>query len=300
MILGEFPLPSLPSVVGHEGIGHIVAIGIHTVDSQFSVGERIGVIATTQTCMKCELCLVGKEQYCSDVKYLAIHRTGTFSEYVITSSEYLVRIPGAVSSPAAAPILCAGITVYSALKNSSSKAGEWITISGAGGGLGHLAIQYAIAMGLRVIAIDTGDDKRVMCLSLGAEKWIDFKASIDLIADVREAADGIGPHTALVTAAGINIPYIQATQYLRPTGRLLCIGLPSGNVEGFSLISIIVKGIKLIGSSLGNRQEIVEALEFVARGKVQPHLEIYPHGDINVVLERMQKGETVGRVVLEY
>ncbi|EMD36521.1 hypothetical protein CERSUDRAFT_84712 [Gelatoporia subvermispora B] len=298
-ILGEYPPTSLPCVAGHEGVGHVVSFGEHTIEAQFEVGDRVGVMLIAQTCKKCELCLRGDEHYCSEVKYLGLHQWGTFSEYVVTRSEYLVRIPEAVSSPAAAPILCAGFTVYSALKNSDSNAGEWIAISGAGGGLGHLAIQYANAMGLRVIAIDSGEDKKSLCLSLGAEKWVDFKASNDVVADVRAAADGLGPHVALV-AAGINLPYIQAAQYLRQTGRLLCIGLPSGNAEGFSLVSVVVKGIKLIGSALGSRQEGVEALDFVARGKVRPHFEVYPHRDINTVLGKMNKGEIVGRAVLKY
>ncbi|OCH88006.1 mannitol-1-phosphate dehydrogenase [Obba rivulosa] len=298
-MLGEFAPPELPCIGGHEGVGHIVAIGEHTVGSRFGVGDRVGVTLYLQTCMACEFCRSGKEQYCLNFKLLGIGEWGTFSEYVVAHVDYLASIPDTMPSAVAAPILCAGVTVYSALKNGQSNVGEWIAISGAGGGLGHLAIQYALAMGLRVIAIDTGEQKKNVCIALGAEKWIDFKESSDVVADVRSAADGVGPHVALI-ATGTNLPYVQASLYLRPTGRLLCVGLPSSPVNGLLLTSIAVRGIKLIGSTFGNRQEMVEALALVARGKIKPHFEVIPHDKINTVLEQMHMGELVGRVVLKY
>jgi len=288
----------MPHVGGHEGVGHVVAIGEHT-NTAVKVGDRVGVKWIMDTCMQCELCLSGTEQYCEKRRLAGFTDWGTFGEYVVAFVSHLVAIPANVPSPAAAPILCAGVTVYSALKNSRSNVGDWVTVTGAGGGLGHLAVQYAVAMGLRVIAIDTGEDKKKVCLELGAEKWIDFKESADLIQDVRAAADGVGPHLALV-ATGTHGPYIQASLYLRPTGKLLCVGLPAGPLNGLLLTPIAVRGIQLIGTALGSRKEVAEALALVARGKVTPHYQLVPHEQINTVLEDMQNGKIVGRVVLKY
>ncbi|EMD36543.1 hypothetical protein CERSUDRAFT_138231 [Gelatoporia subvermispora B] len=298
-MLGEFAPPSLPTVGGHEGVGHIIAIGEQSDRCRFRVGDKVGITLLGSTCMQCELCLSGKEQYCAKFKTLGFEAWGTFSEYVVAHTDYVVPIPANLPSPVATPVLCAGATVYSALKNSMSSVGDWLAVSGAGGGLGHLAIQYGVAMGLRVIAIDTGEEKKNLCLSLGAEQWIDYKESSDVIADVRAAAGGVGPHVALI-AIGSHAPYLQASLYLRPMGRLLCVGLPSGPLNGLLLTPFAVRGIKLIGSVLGSRKEIVEALDLAARGKVTPHFEVRPHAEINDVLERMHKGLLVGRVLLKY
>ncbi|KAF5345065.1 hypothetical protein D9758_010411 [Tetrapyrgos nigripes] len=156
---------------------------------------------------------------------------GTFSKYVnptkVSFADYVTPIPKEVDSAAAAPILCAGLTAYKSLKLSNAKFGQWIAVGGAGGGVGHLAIQYAKAMGLRVIAIDAGLEKRDLCLKLGAEKWVDFIVSTDLVKDVQIAADGLGPHVAVITA-GHALPFNQALQYLRPTGTLVAAGMPGG------------------------------------------------------------------------
>ncbi|EMD36540.1 hypothetical protein CERSUDRAFT_84717 [Gelatoporia subvermispora B] len=298
-MLGEFRAPKLPHVGGHEGVGHIIAIGEHTGASAVKVGDRVGIKWILDTCMQCEMCLSGAEQYCEKRRLAGFTDWGTFGEYVVAFVNHLVPIPENVPSPAAAPILCAGVTVYTALKVSHSNVGDWVTITGAGGGLGHLAVQYAVAMGLRVIAIDSGEDKKKVCLELGAEKWIDFKESKDMIQDVRAAADGIGPHTALI-ATGTQAPYIQASLYLRPGGKLLVVGLPAGPLNGLLLTPIAVRGIQLIGTALGSRKDVAEALALVARGKVTPHYQVVPLDQINTVLEEMQNGKIVGRVVLQF
>lgn len=148
--------------------------------------------------------------------------------------------------------------------------------------------------GLRVIAIDSGD-KREFCLSLGAEKFIDFVGSKDIVADVREICDGLGAHAALIVADS-NMAYAQAAWYLRPQGTALCIGVTE--TVTLPMAHIVDMGIKYIASQTGNRQAVIEALALAARGKVRCHYVERPIEDISSVLEDMSKGKLIGRAVL--
>jgi len=176
---------------------------------------------------------------------------GTFQEYVVSFVDYVTPIPEELDGPAATPILCAGVTAYKALKQTNLIVGQWVAIAGAGGGLGHLAIQYAVAMGLRVLAIDTGETKKTLCLSLGAEKWVDFQESAHLIDDVKAATDGLGPHAAVIAAGNVK-PFNQAIMYLRSTGTLVCVGVPGGNaVLNVPVPLLVAKSLTILGSVIG-------------------------------------------------
>jgi propanol-preferring alcohol dehydrogenase len=165
---------------------------------------------------------------------------GTFQQFVVSYVNHVTPIPEGYDSFEAASILCAGVTVYRAIKNSQTQMGNWIVLPGAGGGLGHLAIQYARARGLRVIAIDTGDEKKELCLRLGAEKWIDFRESKDLVKDIRDITDGLGAHAAIVTAAN-GAAYQQAVDYLRSGGTLMAVGLPGEATLNASIFFTVFK-----------------------------------------------------------
>jgi len=226
--------------------------------------------------------------------------SGTFQQYVRTYSHTVTPIPEDVSSPAACPILCAGVTVYKAVRDANTRLGDWVVIPGAGGGLGHLAIQYAVAKGLRVVAVDTGEKKRTACLDLGAEKFIDFKESGgDLIKHIMEATDGLGPHVALVVAASSSEAYTQACMYLRRGGYLMVLGLPKGNTAVMPLTRIAAAAITIMGSFVGNRQDTIEALRLVSAGKIKPSYEIRPMSELNTIAKEMKEGKLVGRVVVD-
>ncbi|KAJ6587715.1 chaperonin 10-like protein [Mycena sp. CBHHK59/15] len=290
-----------PLVGGHEGIGHIVAIGEHTVRSPVNIGDRVGIKWIANACLKCEMCRTGNEP-CCDVAQIMTHGykvDGSFADYAVSYVDYVTPIPENLDSAAATPILCAGLTIYKALKETRPMVGNWVAIPGAGGGLGHLGIQYAVAMGLRVIAIDTGDVKRDLCLSLGAEKWIDFKQSADLVKDVKEATGGLGPHAAVVVASSPG-PLDQAVMYLRPRGTLVAVGLPSG--PAFLKVHIgllIAKCLTIIGSAIGSRQDVVEALAIASRGKVKCHHEVKDFSEVNAVFADLAVQNIAGRVVLK-
>jgi propanol-preferring alcohol dehydrogenase len=296
---GDWPLASkLPLVGGHEGVGNIVAIGAHTVDSPVKIGDRVGIKWLADSCLQCEQCRKGLEQCCSKCKLSGYTVDGTFQEYVVSFVNHVTPIPESLNSQEAASFLCAGVTVYRALKYSNTKPGDWIVLPGAGGGLGHLAVQYAVhAFGLRVVAVDTGAEKKELCLKLGAEKWIDFRETKDLVKDIKEAAGGEGPHAALVSAAS-GSAYEQAVEYLRPGGSLMVVGLPGNAQISAPIFWTVVKSISILGSYVGNRQDAREALDIAALGKVKCHLEIKPLAALSEVYEGMEQGKIVGRVVL--
>lgn len=296
----DWPIPAkTPLIGGHEGVGIVVAIGEHTQSSPVKLGDRVGIKWLAYSCLDCEPCRKGYEQNCVKGQYSGFTVDGTFSEYVVSYVSHVTPIPESLDSQEAASILCAGITVYHAIKYSQTKIGDWIVLPGAGGGLGHLAVQYAAAMGLRVVAIDTGAEKKELCLKLGAEKWIDFKTTQDLVKDIQEATDGFGPHSAVVTAANSQA-YEQAIDYLRPGGTLMVVGLPGKGKLSADIFFTVVKSISILGSYVGNRQDAREALDIAARGKVKCHYVTKPLAALKETYEGLEKGEVVGRVVLDF
>ncbi|KAI0308925.1 GroES-like protein [Amylostereum chailletii] len=297
---GEWPGAVLPLVGGHEGVGTIVAMGAGTPDSDHvKLGSKVGIKWTADACGRCELCRSGNEPSCLKTKSSGFTMNGTFSEYVVAAVNHVVPIPDGLEDHIAAPTLCAGLTVYRGLKVSNTKVGEWVVLPGAGGGLGHMAVQYAVAMGLRVVAIDTGDDKRDMCLRRGAEKWIDFKKSTNVVEDVKAVTGGLGPHAAVITSP-MSTAYEQAFQYLRPTGTLVAIGLPTGYSLSHPLAGIVSKSLRIVGSNVGNFQDAVEALDLVQRGKVQAHITLRKLEDLDDIFQEMSEGKLVGRAVVQF
>ncbi|KIY44006.1 GroES-like protein [Fistulina hepatica ATCC 64428] len=288
---GDWPVPpKTPLIGGHEGVGIVVAIGNNTINSPVKLGDRVGVKWLANSCLNCESCRKGNEQTCDHAELSGYTVDGTFSEYVVSFVNHVTPIPEGFDSYAAASILCAGVTVYRAIKNSNTKPGDWIVLPGAGGGLGHLAVQYAKVMGLRPIAIDTGADKKKLCLSLGAEAFIDFKESKDIVADVKALTEGKGAHSAVVTSAAAS-GYTQAVDYLRNGGTLMAVGLPGSAHLEASIFWTVFKSISILGSYVGNRQDAFEAIDIAARGGKL--------SDLADVYHRMEQGKIAGRIVLD-
>ncbi|KAG6828822.1 hypothetical protein H0H92_006647 [Tricholoma furcatifolium] len=298
--LGDWPVPpKSPLIGGHEGVGEIVAIGNHTTGSPVKVGDRVGIKWLADSCLNCEQCRKGREQNCVEAKLSGYTVDGTFSEYVVSFVRHVTPIPKNLDSQAAASILCAGVTVYRALKYSQITAGDWVVLPGAGGGLGHLAIQYAKNMGFRVIAIDSGPEKKKLCHELGADVWIDFKESKNVVEDVKKATDGLGAHSAVVTTASPS-GYTQAVDYLRCGGTLMVVGLPGKAALEASIFFTVFKSISILGSYVGNRQDAMEAIEIAARGAVKCHYQTRKIDALQQVYEDLTKGQISGRVVLDF
>ncbi|WVR09361.1 hypothetical protein IAU60_006427 [Kwoniella sp. DSM 27419] len=295
---GDWPIPPMnPLIGGHEGVGTIVAIGENTIDSPVKLGDRVGIKWMADSCLNCEFCRRGFEMNCPKVKLSGYTVDGTFSEYVVSYTNHVTKVPEGLDSAAAASLFCAGVTTYKALKVSNTKVGDWVALPGAGGGLGHLAVQYAKAMGLRVIAIDTGDAKEKLVKSLGADAWVDFKTSKDIVADIKAATGGLGPHAAVVTAAHQS-GYTQAIKYLREGGTLVCVGMPDAEM-GANVFWTVFKSIRIQGSYVGTRQDAEEALEIASTGKVKVNFMQKDLSDLKDVYEDIEHGKIAGRVVLE-
>jgi propanol-preferring alcohol dehydrogenase len=213
---------------GHEGIGVVVKLGPGVINHQ--LGDRVGVKWVSSACLTCEACLYGEETRCPKKKNSGSKDPGTFQQYLISDANYVTPIPEGVDSAKAAPLLCAGVTVYVALQKAGLRPGQWVALSGAGGGLGSLAVQYAKTMGLHVLAIDHGS-KREFCTELGADAFIDFTKFDDagLIEESQRLTKG-GAHAILVCNASAKA-YNQALDLVRHGGTLVCVGLPEGNKE---------------------------------------------------------------------
>lgn len=284
------------SVGGHEGTGVIVNLGPDADGAQWHVGDRVAVRWVHIVCGKCEVCTTGYENLCRSRKLAGKDVEGAFAEYAIADSAYMVRLPAGVSDADAAPILCAGVTVYKALKIANLRAGSWVAVAGAGGGLGHLAIQYARAMGLKVVALDAR--KRDLCLSLGADVYIDVLETDDCVAEVVRATDG-GAHGALICASS-DRAYSDALKFLRPTGTLVCIGLPpKPTALPVGPADFVARGIKVMGTSTGDRQDTVEALDFVTKGHVKPQLIERGLEEIEDILKEIENGTVQGKSVIK-
>ncbi|SPO22191.1 probable ADH1 - alcohol dehydrogenase I [Ustilago trichophora] len=298
-MLGDWPLDNkLPLVGGHEGAGVVVALG-EGADQFVKVGDRVGIKWIATSCLNCSFCRTGAEPNCPHAQCSGFSVDGSFQKYAVSYANHLSIIPDGLPLDQAAPILCAGVTVYKALKEAQLTPGQFVAIPGAGGGLGHLAVQYAVSAGYRVIAIDTGSDKKQLCESLGAEKFIDFKTTKNLVDDIKAATpDGFGPQAAVVAASGA-AAYEQALDYIRPHGVLVAVGLPGGTDIKANVFFTVFRSVRIVGSYVGNRQDAQEALEIAAAGKVKTHFKTLGLSQLPQVYEDMQNGKIAGRIVLD-
>lgn len=297
--LARRDLPYLQRTVnigGHEGAGTIVALGPSVETNTWCIGDRVAVRWLHSICKKCEVCTTGFETICPNRKVSGKDVEGCFAQYALADSTYLARLPDEVEDRDAAPILCAGVTVYKALKLTALRKGSWVAVAGGGGGLGHLAVQYAKAMGLRPLALDSG--KRDICMALGAEAYIDFMEENDVVSAVNIATNG-GAHGALLCASS-GRAYADAVKYLRRAGTMVCIGLPP---KPFPIPVIpedfISRGIKIMGTSTGTVVDTEEALAFVARKEVKPQLLDRSLDDISQVLRDIEDAKVQGRIVIK-
>lgn len=293
---GDLPyLQASVSVAGHEGVGRIAALGPGVDSSQWRVGDRVAIRWLHRVCGQCEVCTTGYENLCPNRKISGKDVEGCFAEYAVADSAYLCRVPESVSDAEAAPILCAGVTVYKALKIADLRKGAWVAIAGGGGGLGHLAIQYARAMGYRPLALDA--DKGQLCTRLGAEAYIDIATTADCVAEVVRVTGG-GAHCALLCASS-GRAYADAVKYLRRAGKMVCIGLPP-KPSPIPVLpeDFVARGIKIMGTSTGTLQDTAEALGFLERGEIKPHVVERSLADVEDVLEQIAQGKVSGRTVI--
>jgi propanol-preferring alcohol dehydrogenase len=291
---GDWPLkPTLPFIPGHEAIGLVAAVGSGV--TIVKEGDRVGVPWLYSACGRCEYCLTGWETVCPQAQFGGYTVNGGFAEYVLADPDYVAHMPAGLAAADAAPLICAGITTYKGIKQTEARPGEWIAISGVGG-LGHLAVQYAKAMGLLVCAIDIDDGKLAHAKRLGADLMINAKAG-DPAAAVKKGIGG-GAHGVLITAPSL-IAFKQGVGMTRTRGTCVLIGLPPGEFP-VPLFDVVASCITIRGSFVGTRQDMAEALAFAAEGKVKADIELQPLSSINQIFGRLEHGDVASRVVLDF
>ena len=289
---GDWPVkPTTPFVPGHEGIGRVIEMGTHV--EGIKEGDMVGVPWLFQACGLCDFCLTSRETMCESALYGGYTANGGFAEYCVAPGAYVARIPEGLDAVAAGPIICAGVTTYKGIKSADCKPGEWFVVSGVGG-LGHLAIQYAKAMGLRVIAVDVADDKLELAKKLGASLTFNAK-TVDATKSVQEAIGGA--HGVLITAVS-KAAFAQGTGMLRRGGTCVLNGLPPGDFP-LSIFDVVFRCLTVRGSLVGTRSDLKEALAFAADGQVKATIETSTLDNVNEVLQRLRTGKVNGRVVLK-
>jgi len=290
---GDWPVkPALPFIPGHEGAGIVRALGAGV--RGLKEGDPVGIAWLHDACGSCEYCITGWETLCTSQHNSGYSVNGTFAEYAIGSAAYVGRLPDRPDFAALAPILCAGVTTYKGIKETEVRPGEWIVISGVGG-LGHVAVQYAKAMGLHVVAVDVTEEKLALARSLGADIAVHGR-NPNAVADVLKATDG-GAHGVLVTA--VSVPaFGQALQMVRRKGTVSLVGLPPGEFPT-PIFDVVLKRITLRGSIVGTRKDLTEALAFAAEGKVKAHIRCAALEDVNSVFQALKAGAVDGRIVLD-
>jgi len=290
---GDWPVkPTPPFVPGHEGVGEVVELGEGVTD--VAVGDLVGNAWLWSACGDCQYCRTGWETLCESQQNGGYSVDGSFGEYMLVNTKFAARIPTGSDPVEVAPVLCAGVTVYKGLKMTEAKPGNWVVISGIGG-LGHIAVQYAVAMGLRVAAVDIADDKLSLAKHHGASLTVN--ALHEDPAEVIQRETG-GAHGVLVTAVHPSA-FGQAIGMARRGGTIVFNGLPPGDFPA-PIFEIVLKGLTVRGSIVGTRQDLEEALDFYAQGKIHPTVSTRELSEVNAVFDEMKHAKIDGRVVLRF
>jgi alcohol dehydrogenase, propanol-preferring len=290
---GDWPqfakIVKTPLILGHEVAGVVIEKDAAVED--LKVGDRVGIPWIHWTCGQCELCREGNENLCRRQQITGVTVDGGYAEFVKAPASHAIRLPDNLSSLQAAPLFCAGVTVYRALKRSGILPGQLLAVFGIGG-LGHLAVQFGQALGAEVVAIDISEEKLALARSFGVSATIN--ASTDNV--VKELRNRGGVHVSLVTSAA-RASYETAFHCLRPTGTLLVVGLPADPIC-FPAILMAAGEIRIQASTVGTRQDSREVLAMAAAGRVRCQVAARPLTEVNQALDELRRGQVSGRLVL--
>ena len=290
---GDWPVkPEPPFVPGHEGIGIIEKLGPGVTDR--TVGERVAIPWLGYACGECRYCIDGRETLCEKQQNSGYSVDGAWAEYAVVAARFAVPVPEGISAVDAAPLTCAGVTTYKALKVAHIVPTERVAVFGIGG-LGHLAVQYGRIMGGSVIAVDIEDAKLDLARELGAEHVVNA-AKVDPVAAIQELG---GADVALVLAASPRV-FEQAFDSLARGGRLVCVALPADQQMTVSIFDTVIKGLSIIGSIVGTRQDLAEVFALHAAGRTRIIAESRTLEQVNEAIDEVLSGQVLARLVFEY
>jgi len=290
---GDWPVkPTLPLVPGHEGVGIVEKLGAEVTDR--TVGERVAIAWLGSACGECRYCIDGRETLCEKQQDSGYSIDGAFAEYAVASAKYVVPVPDGISSMDAAPLTCAGLTTYKALKVARIAPTELVGIFGIGG-LGHLGVQYAQIMGGTVVAIDIETPKLDLATELGASHVVNAATS-DPVAEIQKLG---GLDVALVLAPSQKV-FAQAFSSLRRGGRLICVSMPAAGVMQIPIFDTVIKGISIIGSIVGTRQDLVEVFALHVAGRTRVVEQARALDDVNDSMAEVLSGSIPARLVFDF
>jgi propanol-preferring alcohol dehydrogenase len=290
---GDWPVqPGLPFTPGHEGVGIVEELGSDV--TELAVGDRVAMPWFGYGCGTCGYCVDGRETLCESQRNTGYSVDGGLREYSTADARYVVKVPDGVSPVDAAPLTCAGVTTYKAVKVAHVVPSERVAIFGIGG-LGHLAVQYARIVGGFVTAVDVTEEKLQLAKRLGADHLVNA-AKVD-------AADAIqaegGADVAIVLAASSDV-FEQAFRSLRRGGRLVCVGLPKDGAFQLPIFETVLKGLSVIGSIVGTRQDLREVFALHAAGRTEVVTETRDLADVAAAMEEVLAGKVPARIVFEF
>lgn len=289
---GEWPVkPAVPLIPGHEGVGIVDKIGSDV--TAVAVGDRVALPWLGWACGRCEYCVSGWETLCESQLNTGYGMNGSYAEYAVAASDYVVKVPDGVDPLDAAPLTCAGVTTYKAVKLSGARPATRVAVFGVGG-LGHLAVQYAAITGAEVIAVDVTDAKLDMARELGAHHVVNAATS-----DAGEAVQALGGADAIISTAASTSAIESAFASLRRNGKLVLVGLPADNNITVPVFQTVLGGITIIGSIVGTRQDLNEVFRLHAAGKTRVIRESRSLDDVNEAFEEVLSGATTARLVFD-
>lgn len=285
---GKFP----GRVIGHEGVGIVSKLGPGV--TALKVGDRVSIAWFYGACGHCEYCLTGRETLCRNVRNSGFTVDGAMAQQVIVDANYAVKVPDGLDPVQATSLTCAGVTMYKALITGHTKPGQWVSIVGAGG-LGNIAIQYAKnVFGAHVVVVDGNEDKLAAAKKMGADVLINRHQG-HVAEKIQKIVGGV--HNAQVTSVSTDA-FNQAVNSLRPGGTLVAVALPVGDMS-LNIGKTVLEGINVAGSLVGTRQDLAEAFQFGAEGKVKPIVHTRKLSEVNDIIDEMKAGKIVGREVVD-
>jgi propanol-preferring alcohol dehydrogenase len=291
---GDWPVkPTPPFVPGHEGIGVVEKLGADVTDR--AVGDRVAIAWLGYACGKCRYCIGGWETLCLEQHNSGYSVNGSFAEYAVVSAAFATPVPAAVSSRDAAPLTCAGVTTYKAIKVAGVAPAETVAIFGVGG-LGHLALQYARIAGGITIGVDIEDSKLAMATELGADHVVNAATT-----DPVEAIQALGGADVAVALAANPQSFDQAFRSLRRGGRLVCVALPADNgALSLPIFDTVLSGKSVIGSIVGTRNDLADVFALHAAGRTRIIAVDRKLEEVNQSIADVLSGAVPARVVFQF
>jgi propanol-preferring alcohol dehydrogenase len=289
---GDWPVkPTLPLIPGHEGVGIVDSLGVGV--SEVAVGDRVALPWLGYACGVCQYCTTGWETLCEQQRNTGYSVDGGYAEYAKASARYVAKVPDGVDPLDAAPLTCAGVTTYKAVKMSGARPASLVAVFGIGG-LGHLALQYAKIFGATVVAVDIVDDKLALARELGADHTINA-----LTQDPVQAIKELGGADAAIAVAVAPRAFEQAYGSLRRGGKLVFVALPADNTDQLPIFETVHNGITVLGSIAGTRADLAEVFRLHALGRTRVVRETRKLDDVNECFDEVEKGQVKARLVFD-